>query len=645
MIKKRGKNFAVMRYALTIIGILMVAILIEFLGFQGKQLFIPENERGTIEITYGPPQLESQKGSDGIVTTKIYQIPINQSYTNKIAVYLNGPSGYSKYTMQYKKKDDEAFSIEKLSYCNMASGRDYIKIGEQIDTIILKIEEDTNLEKVVLDNTIRLNGRRIVWMFCIGLAAYLLYMFNGLIGKKLEIGFLVVGLTAGMAWTIALPINTSLTWDDQIHYRNTYRISYMSNEFLATQAEQDLSSLKWSEFRQPSYFHVVDTLEDELELIRLLDERYLLTQENTTYYTAGLTGIGYVTQAFGIGIGRVLGLPFHLQFMLGKLGNILFYIGISYWAIKQAVRYKAILCAIALMPTAFQIACGYSYDPTVNACLMLGCSIFITEMMTPTKRLQWKNAAIMLIAFSVGSFPKAIYIPLILLLLLLPNQKFSDKRSRICFNAGIIVIFVVLMSSFIVPTVLSSPSAGDIRGGQDVSLTNQLSFVLHHPITYAKVFFKALFSRSYGLLEDAIYSIPYMETFVTDSALSSLIPAFRTISLISLLYIGFTDCKKGTDTTELRNKIRCWIFVAIVTVIGLIWTSMYLAFTPVAAGGINGVQGRYFIPLFFLVAVLLNPRKSESKADPTMYNLMVLGCNALVLFGIVGVYLIGSVWI
>ena len=72
---------------------------------------------------------------------------------------------------------------------------------------------------------------------------------------------------------------------------------------------------------------------------------------------------------------------------------------------------------------------------------------------------------------------------------------------------------------------------------------------------------------------------------------------------------------------------------------------MYLSFTGVGFGMINGVQGRYFVPMFLLIAALINPRKIVNTAEPVRYNLMILGLNAFVVFGIVWVYFVGSVWL
>ena len=51
------------------------------------------------------------------------------------------------------------------------------------------------------------------------------------------------------------------------------------------------------------------------------------------------------------------------------------------------------------------------------------------------------------------------------------------------------------------------------------------------------------------------------------------------------------------------------------------------------------------MPMFLLMAALINPRKIVNTAEPVRYNLMILGLNAFVVFGIVWVYFVGSVWL
>ena len=85
--------------------------------------------------------------------------------------------------------------------------------------------------------------------------------------------------------------------------------------------------------------------------------------------------------------------------------------------------------------------------------------------------------------------------------------------------------------------------------------------------------------------------------------------------------------------------------MAIGGIVALIWTALYLSFTAVGSSRILGVQGRYYIPLFLLAAAILSPRHIKNETNPVRYNGLVLGLNAMIVFGCVWTYLTMSFWL
>lgn len=76
-------------------------------------------------------------------------------------------------------------------------------------------------------------------------------------------------------------------------------------------------------------------------------------------------------------------------------------------------------------------------------------------------------------------------------------------------------------------------------------------------------------------------------------------------------------------------------------VIGMIWLAMYLAFTPVGAGEINGVQARYYLPLLLPVFLCICPEQLRiSIKKETLYLLTLTGCGAVTLMAM-GIGMIG----
>lgn len=57
------------------------------------------------------------------------------------------------------------------------------------------------------------------------------------------------------------------------------------------------------------------------------------------------------------------------------------------------------------------------------------------------------------------------------------------------------------------------------------------------------------------------------------------------------------------------------MIMVLLLVIGIIWISMYLVFTPVGSTQIAGVQARYYLPLVYFAALLIQNRKISITAD------------------------------
>ena len=117
------------------------------------------------------------------------------------------------------------------------------------------------------------------------------------------------------------------------------------------------------------------------------------------------------------------------------------------------------------------------------------------------------------------------------------------------------------------------------------------------------------------------------------------------ISTGLMFYVLFTDKHKEKGTKELKGSTKWWMLVAVGGIVVLIWTALYLSFTPVAHDKIAGVQGRYYIPLLLLAAAILSPRHIKNETNPVRYNGLVLGLNALILFGCIWIYQITNFWL
>ena len=138
-------------------------------------------------------------------------------------------------------------------------------------------------------------------------------------------------------------------------------------------------------------------------------------------------------------IGKNLKLPFSAVFALGKFGNLLMYVIVMFWAIRLAKSRKLLLAFVAMLPTPLFLASSYTYDSVVFSFITLGCVLWSREaFFQSTKYYHTASVIGAIFMMSVGCLSKAVYIPLVLLMLLLPQ--FDRNRSIIPGSYGNVCI-------------------------------------------------------------------------------------------------------------------------------------------------------------------------------------------------------------
>jgi uncharacterized membrane protein len=156
--------------------------------------------------------------------------------------------------------------------------------------------------------------------------------------------------------------------------------------------------------------------------------------------------------------------------------NLLAYLLIFGYAIKISKSLKRFLVVLGLIPTNLFLATQYSYDPAVLSGLTLGIVLFYNMITNKDSKVDFKIMVLFLFSMLYGCFPKAVYVPLMLLFLLIPKDRFKNEKQCIHTKIGIIIITILMMATFVLPTV-SGNSLGDARGGA-TSVNDQLKLII-----------------------------------------------------------------------------------------------------------------------------------------------------------------------
>lgn len=246
------------------------------------------------------------------------------------------------------------------------------------------------------------------------------------------------------------------------------------------------------------------------------------------------------------------------------------------------------------MPMMLQEAASLSADA-----LTIGMSFFLISYVLHIKhdkeKVDRKDKIILSIFSIVMSLCKIVYLPICLILFLIPFSKFKSKKDKYIniISLAIIVVFINLFWLKISSSYLIEFNVG-------VSSIDQVKFILMHPIDYIKIFYQSLYNN----ITLYVYNIIGFSLCYFDVNLSYLY-IFMYLFMIIIVFV--------LDNTKKIDKWDKWMqaFI-IVSTVALMFTSLYVQWTPVGASIIDGVQGRYFIPLLLPIMIITNFKGIES---------------------------------
>lgn len=314
--------------------------------------------------------------------------------------------------------------------------------------------------------------------------------------------------------------------------------------------------------------------------------------------------ICHAPQAFGMFLTRIMGFGVSVQCYAARLFNFSLAIFLLYNAIKFMPYKKNLMMVLALLPIANNVLPTMSSDAlAISMCMFFIAYILHLKYDDNITNYSLKHYIIMAVSSFVIALCKIVYLPLCLIFLVLPKEKFGTMKKKVLF------IFVVVLISVILNLVwLGYCSRFLVEFNAGVNSKDQVIFILTHPIRYCTILFKTInfYFNTYisGICGDALgtYNVKATELLI-----------YPCIALLSILFFSKTeDAKIKFDA--FTKIIFAGIFIIIAV---LVYTSLYVQWTPVAFPLIIGVQPRYFFPVLIMTAVVFENGFIEIKEKMT----------------------------
>jgi len=604
----------VIKAAIVFLAVLLLSACIEVLYFNYHALRYPDNSK----VVLSSQELMSDSTGFKLVGSNL--VPKQ----DKASIYYQFESSYfSKMIIEYEATDDNTFTVDlgtidstgnPTTISRTDTYSKYIttavsNVGEHIQSVKLVFPtQGISIKSISLSNEVNFNIMRYIFMVVTGILFAFVLFSRVILAERIELTFLIAALSIGILMIILMPLKNSITWDDGTHFERIYEQSFV-REVEWTKAAYDYRNM---------LVPFANTVEEKESVISLLnsedgDNNVVGTKVKSLYIPYNF--LAYLPQSIPVSAARNLNMDFNSIQIMGRLGGLAFYALIIAAAISIAKFGKRIIAVIGLMPTPLFMASNFSYDPFLIALSFLAFAAFTVEYFDTEHKISMKNTVIFLVSTILACCTKATYIPLILLLFLLPAKKFQSKKNMYLFRLGILAVFVTILATFVLPTLITPSMSGDPRGG-NTSITGQISFILNDPLFFTRLLLKSIWDTlgSYFCGTGTYTNFAYLGQIYFN------ICAYLTI--IVMAFSVLTDAVKDDQYTFKRSS-KIYILALIFATICLIWTALYISFTPVGSNFINGVQSRYYLPLVVPLLFMLRSSKIETSIKPITLNRIV----------------------
>jgi Predicted membrane protein (DUF2142) len=307
--------------------------------------------------------------------------------------------------------------------------------------------------------------------------------------------------------------------------------------------------------------------------------------------TAAYAPIAYVPAALGLGVAMLLGAKPHGAIIAARFANAIAFSLIGIAALGLARRGRLLLLIVLALPMTIWLAGSCNQDGLVIAIAALGIALLTRE----ERAAFWCGCA----ALAVLVLQKPPYGPLALLPLLTPGA--ADLRSLLRRLAGALVVgvpgllwsmaVVALVAVPLLPSGLYHP--GPLWPGDAARLFHsaisgaQLQVLLHHPWRVSALPFETAHAQLKPLRQQFIGVLGVLTV-----PLPHWLYQLWSVALLSAL------CRLAAGRASGAHWVtRVLAACAVLCCFELIFLTLYLTWTPVGMARIDGVQGRYFIPL------------------------------------------------
>lgn len=468
---------------------------------------------------------------------------------------------------------------------------------------------------------VRTNRVRILFLGCVVLLLFLSVsaVIFWLRGTKFTIRMTVFYIfIVAMVYTLVFP-----AWninDYKVHFATAY---HYSNKLLGVKDEdntlfvrkddtyylRNVFSDRNQEFYQPtkrSYDDAIGLLFNKVSS----DELEPITKE---YRILGYRYWNFIPQIIGITAARIFSVNILAALLLSRLLSLAILLLGIYLALSRLPGNLTLpISFVFCFPVVAMCFTAVSYD-AVSFVVTLN---LIASVYNIQRRYSNGNAiALIICSYLLGAIKGGAYVLFGLLLFLIPLYRGKKEKWLLGFSVA-----AVLTALLIIYRGVVFGGGSFFQFGSDNTGFYSVRWAIAHPIEYL-----ILAGRTYIRNPDIYYSMIGRDLGWN----SAVLPCFACGMFGILLFVSILRNEKTAEMTWVLGKKDKRIVVLVILLTFLFTPAMLLSNTRIPSDTIFGIQGRYYIPVFFLGIVLLSGIKREFRGKKTDSFVLFTGMGIL----------------
>ena len=502
-------------------------------------------------------------------------------------------------------------------------------LDKNTETFTVSFENARDASVTLLFNTEDHFNYFRFWMITLVTFLVLCFVIAFIKYNNLNIEICAIGIVGMLGIVFALYVPTEYTYDEESHYIRAYNVAihnwiydYDEVEEYPVSVEM-LHGMTWISDNYEDYCNYID----DMNQYRLNQTELKIVNTPQVVYTP----LPYIASGIGVKIAKILDFSIVRSVQMARLGNVLLYVLMAFFAIKIMPKKKLLLLFYYAMPINVFLASSLGTDYLINGLVGLALAI-IYYVKNSENRMSLQMYVLLLLILCSIPCAKSTYAPMILLIGTLREEELP-KNIKVVHNYLVAIILMFLM--FTITYLYGSRYGISLWNRENVDSAQQISYIIHNPVNAFGVFLKATWDYAESNILRKYVSFAYLGN----------VEDLYYYEISGLLLLTIVKEKEVADNRLLKLKACNWIcmFLSILGCYALSMLALYVTFTTIGADYVDGFQGRYCISLaiiFYFCMEYCGKIKLEMKS----HRLQVLACFGIILvtylkmLNLIGIY-------